>query len=372
MPKIGLITYHFVLNYGAFMQAWALQNHLIKKGFSVEIIDYKPAHLEKGGGLFFPRNKKDIIIIIYKVALNFKYLLGFFSSFRACLATTFRKAQKDEFCLSKKSYFSSKDLKDISKNYDIIICGSDQIWNASKQNGIDEAYFLNFVNSECRTISYAASFGRPFIEKEYRQSIERLINKIDYISVREKSGVNLVNNLGSKKAIQAVDPTLLLEYDYSNAIKPSLDVDTYAFSYTLRSQEFAKKVNTFIESTESIKIYTMQKLKKSKITPSPFEWIGYFKYAKYITTNSYHGTIFSIIFNKPFIFVSLEGQKAAFNDRTNSLLEVLGMKDRILSGYNEAAISQLISKEINWEEINLKLKGLRKKSELFLDQAINA
>ena len=168
MAKIGILTYHFALNYGAVMQAWALQEYLKKRGHHVELIDYRPSHLESGGGFYFPKNIKLLRMNLIKAVIKFRAFLNFFSRHMRLKKSKFQDFHNNYLNLSKKTFRKFKyDLED-KFDYSIFICGSDQIWNSSNHSGIDRAYFFGFLPEKSFTVSYAASFGRSFIEEEYK------------------------------------------------------------------------------------------------------------------------------------------------------------------------------------------------------------
>jgi hypothetical protein len=370
MLKIGIITYHFVQNYGGFMQAWALQEFLKKQGFKAEIIDYRPNHLEAGGDLFWPKSTQELKVILFKIAIKLRNFMASFSKLHKEKKRKFEACHSEDFQLTSKIFRSIRDLDQISETYDIYICGSDQIWNSSIQHGIDEAYFLSFVSANKRRISYAASFGKSYIQEEYKYRIKELLDKFSSISVRESSGTNIVQDIANKDAQCVLDPTLLLDGDYPKAVLPNINSD-FLFSYTLRSEELAQKVSNYVSKHLQLSIRSINAIEKNGECLSPWEWLGHFKSAKFIITNSYHGTLFSIIFKKPFIFVSLQGNKAAFNERSISVLRLLGLENRILENSNTDCINKILSTKVDFNKLNFELAGLRENSKNFLLDGIN-
>ena len=370
MAKIGILTYHFVLNYGAVMQAWALQEYLKKRGHQVELIDYRPNHLEKGGRFYFPKNKKLLRMNLIKAYMKFRSFFYLFSKQMRLKKSKFREFQNNYLNLSKKTIKQFKCVQKDSIDYDFFICGSDQIWNSSNHSGIDGAYFFSFLPESCTTVSYAASFGRSFIEEDYANEVARLLKPFNFISVREPSGVKLVYELSGKKAQCVLDPTLLLGDEISKLIDCEVENENFIFSYALRSKDTVKLTNNYISKKLNLSLVSDDSLKAKQDALSPLEWVSHIKKSSFIVTNSYHGTLFSIIFRKPFIFVSLSGIKSSYNDRAISLLKELGLSARILGDYDEAVIDSMINLEINWDDVSEILSEKREKSVKFIAEAV--
>ena len=191
--KIGILTYHRAYNYGAVLQAYALQSAIQNINYNVEIIDYCCDYIEKIG------SEKSI-----------KNIIKFILSGRRINQTKkkFVKFRNDKLNLSNND-FNRDTIKEIADLYDIYIVGSDQVWNYQGSN-FDKTYFLDFVKQNTKKKSYAASFGISKIPPKYEKEYIRLLNKFSDISVREKQGINIINNLLGKDCELVLDPTLLL------------------------------------------------------------------------------------------------------------------------------------------------------------------
>ncbi len=366
MIKVGIITYHFVVNYGAAMQAWALQEYLSKNGYLPKIIDYQPDHIANGGKIIFPTSLHQLKVMAFRLLLKIRALLLLLSKYENKKKQKFFEFHRSYFFLTEKKYKTIQSLNESEHDFDVFICGSDQIWNSSRQAGIDEAYFLNFAPKDAKKVSYAASFGRSNFDKANAKKLSRLISSFHSISVREPSGVRLVAELTNRKAEYVLDPTLLLGEKYIKTVMPSNLNKSYIFSYLLRSKEVATRTNKYISNKIDLELVSHETLKAQGNALSPFEWVGYFKYAEYIVTNSYHGTLFSLIFNKPFIFVALNGKKSTYNERSLSLLNQISLDRLVLFSYNEADIDRILKEEIDWDKINKQLDSMRLKSAEYL------
>jgi hypothetical protein len=368
MMKVAIVTYHYVSNYGALLQAWGLQKFLVSQGHQASFIDYRPAHLTTGGGFWWPtsgwRCRANIVIALMKAR-----------SLKQAIFGNGQQRRFDEFCQTHLSIASPRyeTLRELDRNppqADAYICGSDQIWNASKQRGIDPVYFLPFGASDIRRVSFAASFGRPHVPPRFQAEVGELLGGLDAISVRERSGVDIVRDLAGRDAAWVPDPTLMVDDGYPEAIPPERDGD-YIFSYTLRSRDLVSEIEQDLGQRLGLEVVSPATVRAAHgATPGPLEWLGYIKHSRFVITNSYHGTLFSIIFRRPFAFVGLPGNKAAFNERALSILELLGLSDRTILDYDPTQLGKLTSEPPNWEAVQIKLRPYRDSGINFVREAL--
>lgn len=372
--RVGLITFHFAHNYGTVMQAYGLIECLRTLGISANTIDYHPAYVVDGGKFKFPLNIKDIrvnLIIAYqkytKMMKNIKPDYG--------LSTKFDNFQKEYLYIDRVKYDSITALRENPPVFDVYISGSDQIWYPSEQYGVDAAYFLDFGASSIKRVSYASSFGRDFIPEDSHQEIGRLLKNINVISVREKSGVDIVNRLSNSTAYWMPDPTILLSSYEKIIVAPSED-RPYMMSYILRSGKRIFDIQKFLADRLELKIVApynaMRRWKNigEIVYPGPKEWLGYIKYSKFVVTNSFHGTVFSVLFNKPFITIALSGNKSGLNERAKSFLSSVGLEHRLVSDLSENAVERFIDEEIDWFPVNEKLAKMRESGISFIKTQI--
>lgn len=292
--KIGIVTQPLKANYGGILQNWALQQTLIKMGHEPVTIDYlytKP---------FFLWVKVNIYNLLQLLKLATKH----FDYFKR---RDYRPLVFEDFVLQdiKKTSIVRKYSKNIAKKgeFDVIIVGSDQVWRPMFNKGTLFDMFLQFVPSEIRKISYAASFGVDtweYTDSETRKC-KQLIQGFDAVSVREASGVTLSKNHFGIEAVQVLDPTMLLEKnDY---------LDMIADVYPLCKTPFLAAY--ILDPTDEQREYIQKKANELGLTPklyhaneesvlSPKQWISLFRDAEYIITDSFHGSVFSLIFGKPF------------------------------------------------------------------------
>lgn len=344
--KIGTITFHWATNYGAVLQAFALQKYLIISGYDTEIINYIP----------FKVKVREILNNIKNVNIEYFKKEYKISNFR-----------KRYLIVSNKKYYTNKKLLNKCHDYDIYICGSDQVWNEwfimNSENKYNLSYYLNFVKNGKKRVSYATSFGTDKLLNNVKELIKNELDKFLYISVREKSGQNIMKNMNIDSTL-VVDPTLLLKKeDYEVIIK---DVKrnniNEMFSYILHdNQVLANQINNYIRK----KHFSSLPNKYNEIMGIQ-EWLYNIKYSKFIVTNSFHGVVFSVIFNKPFIVIPVEGSK--MNDRIKTLLNLLDLENRIIDNFDKVNIDYLVTDNIEWNTVNNLVCKLRKNSIKFIDK----
>lgn len=272
---------------------------------------------------------------------------------------------------TEKEYSSLNELKENPPVADVYCSGSDQIWGKIGTEKCDKAYFLDFVPKGAKCISYASSIGKEDVAEDTKNSLKVMLPKYSKVLVRENSAVEIIKNQGIDNVEQVLDPTLLLskdEWQKMATIKPRFD--KYVLVYQLHdnkefveyAKKFAKKVNLpLLRICPSLQSLTRGG--KPIFLPTPEGFISYFKNAEYVVTDSFHGTVFSLIFNRKFVDI-LPNETST---RITSILELTNMKDRISKGYDDFSI---IGKEINYNEVNQILSKEREKSINKLKDAI--
>jgi len=350
--KVGTITFHWATNYGAVLQAYALQEYLKLNKYETEIINYIPIKTR-----------------LSQIITNIKTIR---------ISELIKEARINEFrnkflCLSKKTYLTNRKLVKNCHEYDVYVCGSDQIWNESfilySENEPNLSYFLNFVKSDKARISYATSFGTNKLNSKIIDLVKPELEKFKSIGVRENTGKVIIEDMGLNATL-VVDPALLLEREsYEKLIKNTKIKEEYQlFSYILHeNQIIADKIDKHI-----FKKYFNKKIDKM-YNQEPIgivEWLYNIKNCKFVSTNSFHGTIFAIIFNKPFIVIPVEGSN--MNNRITTLLTSVGLENRIIDGFDENKIDRLMKEPIDWERVENRVEQLRKGSVEFLEKTFES
>ncbi len=359
MKTAGIITIHYVDNYGGTLLTYALQEVVHRLGYDSRVIDFDPTPLPSRVGHL----SKVLGRRLARMPLYVHYFPHYLKLFvRQGLAlpprhghrsTGLRKGNFDRFReqyinLSENHYTSTEAIQNSPPKYDAFICGSDQIWNPyiCKSNGQarnEPAYFLKFA-PESKRISYAPSIAIPVIPKQLREEMTSLLNGIAYLSVREKQGADLIKKMTGKDAEIVLDPTLLLDHKQWDQIAVEPDMkEPYILAYYLgkpgkegKYRQFSQKLS---EETGyrlvliSAKADEREKLVAiSKYDVGPAEFVGLIKHASCVCTDSFHGTIFSINYKRPFYVFERPGSsgETSMATRIYSILEMLGLTARLM------------------------------------------
>ena len=334
-------------NYGGLLQCYALSSYLLSNGYDVEVVNYWPLYaLQKRA---YSIGKENVETEFGDVANRLKD--------RKIIHRLKNNADKcrklDEF---RKTYLplckpitDERHLKQQLSTYDIIVSGSDQIWNPKITGGrFDDAYFINFTING-KKVAYAASTGIELPEK-YKTKFYALIDKFDCVSAREKSLSEDINKHG-KEASVVLDPVFLLGSDrWKQLASGNNGIKHYILVYTLENnRELIKTVNRIQRETGlplvvigSKNTYRKVELYADKVSVE--EFLGYILHADYVITNSFHGTAFSVIFEKKFIVFPHSTKPARMVD----LLKQLKLDDRIIYTHKQAADNKTINTPIDY------------------------
>lgn len=341
--KIALFTYFAADNYGATLQAYATIKALEQLGHEVELVNYvidEPKRPKLKNIILFPKHLK-------------------FNQFR-----------KKYFRHLSRPYHSYKELMASPPMADCYLIGSDQTWNADISKDKAKGYFLDFGNDKTLRGSYAASIGKivwedtPWIKKEDAQ---RGLDRFNFLSIREQSGVDLLQNEFGKKATLVIDPVLLFNSypELTGKLKETNELIIYKL---INSTAFYKKVKD-IGSQMNITCRSIGSIRqlhgyKHSYPESIEQWIRRIATAKYVITDSFHGTVISILYHRPFAFVIGNPKRAT---RILSLLNLLGLEERLISDKShDSEIKKVLLRPIQWIDIDKKLSQMRTESIHFL------
>lgn len=372
--KVGTLTFHNCDNYGAVLQAYALQKVLLDMGMDTEIINYSRNNLVDVSQMFKTKTlttlKGNPDKQLYSVKEFFEMVFhGDGNSYD--IHESFVKFRQKNFICSRP--VNKKTIRKLENKYDYIIVGSDQVWNCGRVN-LDTTYLLDFVSNDDKKISYAASFGINTVPKKYINTYKFLLSKFSRISVREEQGVNLVKKLTGKKAECVLDPTLLLDKNEwikiadRNIGKHEHYILVYNLGESNRIMEIANKLSK--QTGFKVRYVRKQKSKTdSRVVKgvSPEKWIGLFYNADYIITNSFHGVVFSINFNKNFYAVKAEDRiRKAMQSRLENILNKVKLTNRYISSYSEIDLKETIP----YKKVNSNINILREQSIAYLKEAL--
>lgn len=375
--RIGIVTFFRVPNYGAMLQAYSLWKYLEERGHEVEFIDYAFGNARRIPlwKCFVSRQAHgcfDVIRKKLKAYVRFN-IVNFSDSFpRTRPVATFM------------------ELKDIERSYDALIVGSDQMWNPLWCSGETlPVVMLDFAAKGEKRIAYAVSFGTKEWKKEQKaDEAGRLLREFDAISVREESGIKLVQELsGRDDAKWMIDPTLLHSASFYEPLLNSEcpNRNQYVFSYMLDEWLGDEDVESVMRAVMAAKgiddIHTDKVSVGGLLSPicklldvqskiSVGAWLSEIANSDFVVTNSFHGTVFSILFHKPFLTIPVSGKMSGMNERVVSLLSMVGLGSRIINTKDLDGCRDVVGSAIDWDEVDRRLDAERLRADAFFKVAL--
>lgn len=381
---VGVCIKYFHENYGGMLQAFATTKLLEKYNVKYELIRYQ--------------KKKDINFIIKSIPRMFNNVLinDKYEAFQKKLSfkkhpefAANDKIRMDAFHQFREKHFADKlsevyygfnNLKEGAKKYSIVLTGSDQLWSPA---GLPTNFYnLMFVPDNIRKISYASSFGVKYIPWYQKKRTAEFLNRIDFISMRENAGKRIVKDLTGKDVPVVLDPVFMLDSDEWNKLIPykSEFNEPYIFAYFLgKNSEHRKAVKEFAEK-KGLKIVTLRHLDQyveedesfgdyAPYDVGPDKFLNLLRGAAYVCTDSFHGSVFSIIHKKQFIIFNRysDNSKHSKNSRIDSLCENLGINNCRYNG----DIEFFIDNKIEYKNVDEKLNNLKLESMNYLETALN-
>ncbi len=324
--KVGIITIHHTSNYGAVLQAFALSQFIRFQGHEVEIIDYQPEAANKfyWKAMRFLKRSGPLGMPSFDQASFSRY----------CKYLKFQKFFKKYLPLSQIKFSDRNSLKQHAHQYDLVIAGSDQIWCLDNPfRGFDTSFFLDFIASDtgCAKASYAASCGSSNTFGDRKHEVSQLINQIDHVSVRDGNSLRLVKQECGRDQVNLVlDPTFLGNYRQL-IVKPKLK-NKYLLLYQHGSlTEAEENLIQHVADEQNLVIVSVGKhsslAKHNFLAADPREWLGLFSSAEHVFTNTFHGTIFSLIFRRNFTVLARQSKQNKIQD----LLGRFGIDNHILN-----------------------------------------
>ena len=367
--KIDIITCHNIKNYGSVLQTYATQTILQRLGHDAEFIDYQrpgTSEQEFKHTVLSESNlaKKKFIgkMMPLILAPSFKKMNNVFNTFL-----------KNNICLTENTYYSSEDIIRNMPQADVYASGSDQIWNSSINRRIEKTYLLDFVPDNVPKISISSSFGKQNLDDYEIPVMKRYLFRYMNISVREKSGLHILQSLGITNGYFSIDPTFFLkENEWMKIREPSKHPKKYILVYQLhRNKEldgYVKRLEKYYGiSCLRVTLYYHYILKGEKIvvSPTPGQWIDLISNATYVVTDSFHMTAFSIMFHKKFVSFFSEGQ---YNGRIDNILQTTGLLDRKI---NDSYNMKLLDNEIDYSNADLVIEEKRKNAIEWLKKVLS-
>lgn len=343
--KIVLLTIWHIGNYGAEMQTYATVKALQSLGHKVEVVDIRltdASHISVKGRI--------------------SKVISFFSPSERKINAFWKK-----FIPSTRRYRSLNQLQQYPPQADLYLVGSDQVWNPELTGDLSNVFFLDFGNNDVVRASYASSFGTDkWNYSQMKDEVQRLLSRLNHISCREQSGVELLKREFSLDATMVVDPTMLFA-SYKELIGKVEETNNLVY-YPLGANE---PITTYCQGlAKRLGLNAVNAQRTTKILRkivwqrnSPQEWIRDIASARFVVTPSFHGCVFSILYQRQFAIVIQNTKRAT---RIVNLLESLGLKNRIYESYEALEAAKPWEQPIDYSSVMPKLEILRTASFNFL------
>lgn len=389
MKKVGIVSCYFQHNYGSMLQAYATQMALDNMGIDNETINIEgfAGEIKKAKIKYFIKASltSKILFTKFRMAKNVaikKFSKGNYAAKSKIRNNRFIQFSKREFKLSEQ-YNSKKELASlISQKYSAVLVGSDQLWLPG--NIAADYYTLNFVPENTNTIAYSTSFGQASLPKDSARKAAKFLKKIKHIGVREESGQKLVKKLTGRDVPIVCDPTLLFSGEEWNKIqdsKPLID-EPYILCYFLGNnplhRDFAKrlkqetgcKIVALVHLDEYVKC-DEQYADESPYDIDPSDFLNLIKNSEYVCTDSFHCTLFSILYNKIFFTFRRYNNNSiqSTNSRLDTLFKLTDISNRLMNG--DENIKYCLNREVDFEHANLLLDKVRENSYEYLKKALS-
>lgn len=361
--SIGIFTIQSAKNYGGALQAYALRKKCLNYVDDVSIVNYVNKDVDKEYNLikFNGNSLKEKVVNFIKSIIVLPYSVK--------KHNRFKKFEKEYFNLTKK--YTDKDLDNRYPIFDKYIVGSDQVWNPDVTKGLRKAYTLEFFHENDKKVSYAASIAASKINKEDLDKLVANVKDFSALSVREVSGKELLSSHVNKEIEVVLDPTLLLtNEEWSKLAGERIIKDDYIFVYAFEQDDNLIKVVNDLAKKNSLKVISFDIRKKyvnsegNYFGSGPVEFVNFIKYAKYVVTNSFHATVFSVIFEKEFFTIPFGNRGSRMID----LLNKLNIGDRIINKFEDYS---RIKNKINYQKVNNILNEEMAKSIKYLESSIS-
>lgn len=374
--KIGIMTMQRVRNYGSYLQAYGLKKLIESLGHEVVFVDYKiEPSVETLGTIKANRYYRLLKKLYRKLKTEKNKLLR-----------PLRKEERSEFSRFIEE-FEENYLRELgvpkTKQYrtrvDILVIGSDEVFNCTQGENVGFSKQLFGADSRAgKVVSYAASFGNTTLEKlekyHIREDVRKLLNGFSALSVRDRNSYNIVKTLTGKEAELHLDPVLI--YDFKDEIRDTVTEEGYiiVYAYNKRiSPEEGQAIRDFAErhNKKLISISGQQPFCDKYVYCSPLQMLGYFRHADYVITDTFHGTIFSVISHRKFATLVRKDQNAqgyGNEEKLGFLLEKLGLEERRVTRLDD--LTDVLEREIDYSEVDRLLHEERSRTIRYLKEQL--
>lgn len=361
--KTGLVTFYHIHHYGALLQACATERAVERLGSECEIIDY---YVNQDNRLFQRPTGLGSAAHDAHTALHYGPLKARYDRFEEFARTRLK--------ISSHRYESLEELRRAELPYDVLLSGSDQIWNPKifPDGKFDPVFFGAF--SGRRKIAYAPSFGIPHVPESMEEELRGYLRSFSHLSVRERQGERIVEEVLGRKVPVVLDPTLLLTAQEWEEMAHFDGKSGYILCYCISDPApLVPYIHRLAEETglPVVQLCGMRRSiypkAKQVLDAGPAEFLGWFRNASYVCTNSFHGTVFSVQFQKPFFTAVAPSEMAEpESSRTFSLLSRLGLTERIVGKGDSAGWND----PVDWAAVQARLEEARQESLDYLRRAL--
>lgn len=365
--RIAILTYYEIANYGTLLQAYGLWKFLERRGHTVEFLD------EPYGRSMFPYVPFRLRSLISRHPIS--VLQNIFRGYSAHKVTYFNRTYP-----RTRRFKSYEEMAKNFRDYDAVVIGSDLVWHPKWCSpSFTDIAFLNFVPSSCKRVSVSPSFSTTTWDAPDKERAGALLRRFDAIGVREYSGREIVQDISGRTDVDVlIDSALLLEgVDYVRLAKENSSSAPYIFNYLLgwSNGDSEKKLLEIAKDSIGVNLVKNQydrdkgicsKMLRVPVRVSVQEWLRRIIDSKFVLTNSFHGTVFSILFHRPFATVLIKGEMSCLNERAASLLSLLGLESRMLFNDEPEKLKKVIGEEVDWRRVDERLNSERDKVAIFL------
>lgn len=373
---IGILSMQRVINNGSLLQAYGLKKSIESLGHIVQFVDFKVSD-GQNEILTWKEKIQNFNSILYTLLISFRNLLKFGPK-GIVIAISNHKVRNNFLNNYMLVLNLSKDVN-YSPKVDILVFGSDEVFNTVQYVELGKGHAWQLYgadNNASKLVSYAASFGHTTYEGLEKYNMldksKELLSKFDSFSVRDKNSYDIIKKLTGREAYINIDPVLLYDYEDIEIKKPEIDnyILVYAYPGRINNKQEVKAIKYFAKkhNKKLVCVNMMQAWCDEFIYAHPFDLLGYFKYADYVVTDTFHGAVISIKYNVPFVQFIRSSKGYSNNQKVGYLLSMFGLEDRIV--YDNEKLEKTMLQPIDYGKVNNILKVEKAKAMDYLNKVL--
>lgn len=362
--QVKIVTCHDVYNFGASLQAFALQTYLERMGHEVCIIDYKPPYQIPRRQRLFPLDRSVNVLALMKMIYHLPRRISHIGRNRKFREFT------DKYLHLTDEYNTKEQVYSAHLDADVFICGSDQIWNSMYPTGWDSVFYLDFVTNGARKVAYAPSISITQMQEWQINVYKRYLPSFDFVSIREKSSIPFLNEIGRNDVEYVCDPVMLFPPSvWDNLLPcPRLVKEPYLLLYDFDGSKENASIAKEISKAEGLRIINISIDTLSGVGTKikdigPIEFVSFIRHASFVVSSSFHGTIFSLLYHKRFCVVR---RQLEINLRMQDLLDTYNLTDRFVSAYTPSLLH-----DIDYQQVDNKMNEIIGRSKDYLARALH-